>query len=135
MGTQGQDLIPELGEPFVWGQTDCVCVVVRWIDRVWKTDLSKLAVGQYDNPESAYLRQKEIDPVELLRAVGYDDFAEYPARSGDCFIGRCGIMPSMGFVWKGDVWSSAESHGVFSVPLMRLHRLKMGWVLWRRLRR
>lgn len=129
MGAARPGMNPEAlkGAPFEWGQTDCVCITYRWIDWIFGTDLCRLVINRYHDEDSAYLRQREIHPAVPIRDAGFSLFANPPERSGDVLIGRRKQFASMGFVWRGLIWSSAPRHGVVAVPVGRWRLLDWGW--------
>ena len=131
MGTQGQDLTLLDGEPFAWGQTDCVCIVSQWIDAVFKTDVARLALGQYKDEEGALAQQRIVPPVETLKSLGFTLFCAPPPCSGDVLLGRSGPHTSMAFLWRERIWTSNKVLGVFSVPVSRAYLLNKDYILCR----
>lgn len=121
-----------IGQPFEWGKTDCVCVVLQCLDVMCNTDIASEVLGCYATPESAYKQQQRGDGlVDILERWGAEKIGcPCLARRGDVLIGKRDGFFAGHLVLGRHCLSSDPAAGVVLVELAEVTKVQ-GLTAWR----
>ena len=106
------------GEKFVWGQTDCAMLTLRFLDYMYDWHLFEYYEDSYKNEADAeYFSVYSTDMRQILISAGFTDMPVGFEKQGDILL--CAKNPGVynSHIDLGDsVFSSHPDHGLRIYP-------------------
>lgn len=110
----------EQGRPFVWGETNCVALALRWLDTVSGGSLHRRHCAQMSSAPRAAAwtrRHGARGLVDQMRAAGLTELLPAFARPGDVLIGSSEDDQIAAHIVLGRrLLSATAAQGVLQLP-------------------
>ncbi len=110
-----------LGEPFVWGQTDCAMLALRCLEAAHGFATVEQYWGLWTDEASALAHFQRELPSEVLAGIGLREVPAAQASTGDIILAPKAPFPECAHVCLGQFSLTASPvAGVHRVPTLEL---------------
>ncbi len=102
------------GQPFVWGETDCAMVLLRYLDYMYDFSLYDEFKGTYSTELEAHnFSMHELNMKALIVSIGFTPRAKNFAQIGDVLLSSIHDDVYFSYIDAGTkAFSSHPKHGV-----------------------